>query len=595
MMLMNPIGVFASVDAGLGVSWDVIRQIGVPTIQLHAPHRETRTDETATRLWEQLGEMGVELTAVFGGFEGESYADIPTVERTIGLVPPETRDERLKEMFEISDFTRKLRCDTVALHLGVVPDDPEHPERDAIIEVTRRLCRHCASNEQFLHLETGQETADGLIAFIDDVGTIVWVSRSVERFFGRAPDDLVGQRFDVLVAPESLPPLLEAFTHIGDAYEPGAWGGVGVPVDILRPDGTRATCEVAAITRRRTGLSWYVVVIRPAGYERALDRTVAGMASAVSLGDVLARVATAIENMVPGSGVAIGEGWTGERFAVSTGNAASLLVDQPGSPWSRALATQEDQWLDDLDELPPPLAALARAEGYAACWVHVVSAALEEDAAAAVIVWRRHPGRPSRFTWAAVERAGQLLGLALQWNRGHTGLAFAANHDPLTGLANRQAFRHRLETVAAAQIQAGAAPRATVFYFDLDRFKPINDHLGHLIGDQVLEVVARRLTSVLRPGDLAARMGGDEFAVLCERLGSRHDAEQVASRLLTTLQEPMAVGGHTNIRVDASIGLSEIWGGEPADTVVASADDAMRAAKHAGRGHWRWFTPADTP
>ena len=167
---MNPIGVFASVDAGLGVSWDVIQQVGVPTIQLHTPHRQSRTDEKASQLRDQLQKINVELTAVFGGFDGESYADIPTVGRTIGLVPPATRQERLQEMFEISDFTKKMGCDTVALHIGVVPHEHDHPDRPGIIEVTRQLCKHCQDNGQFLHLETGQETAEDLIAFIEDIG-----------------------------------------------------------------------------------------------------------------------------------------------------------------------------------------------------------------------------------------------------------------------------------------------------------------------------------------------------------------------------------------------------------------------------------------
>lgn len=167
---MNPIGVFASVDAGLGVSWDVIQQIGVPTIQLHTPHRESRTNEKASQLRDQLQKINVQLTAVFGGFDGESYADIPTVGRTIGLVPAATRQERLQEMFEISDFTKKMGCDTVALHIGVVPHEHDHPERPGIVEVTRQLCQHCQDNGQFLHLETGQETAEDLIAFIEEVG-----------------------------------------------------------------------------------------------------------------------------------------------------------------------------------------------------------------------------------------------------------------------------------------------------------------------------------------------------------------------------------------------------------------------------------------
>lgn len=166
---MNPIGVFASVDAGLGVSWDVIQQVGVPTIQLHTPHQQSRTEATASRLRDQLSSLNVTLTAVFGGFDGESYADIPTVGRTIGLVPPATRQARLQEMIEISDFTKLMGCDAVGLHIGVVPHDRSDANRQDVVAITRQLCQHCQNNGQYLHLETGQETAEDLIAFIEDV------------------------------------------------------------------------------------------------------------------------------------------------------------------------------------------------------------------------------------------------------------------------------------------------------------------------------------------------------------------------------------------------------------------------------------------
>lgn len=162
-----PIGVFASVDAGLGVSWDVIRKLQVPTIQLHAPQRQSRNPETAQKLRDQLEEMGVTLTAVFGGFEGESYADIPTVERTVGLVPEETRAARLAEMKEIADFAALMQCNVVALHLGFVPHETDDPRMPGIVEVTQALCDHSAANGQNVHLETGQETAEGLLAFMD--------------------------------------------------------------------------------------------------------------------------------------------------------------------------------------------------------------------------------------------------------------------------------------------------------------------------------------------------------------------------------------------------------------------------------------------
>jgi sugar phosphate isomerase/epimerase len=164
-----PIGVFTSVDAGLGVKLEVAKELGVPTIQLHAPHQQTRTRENAEKFVQRLEEFGITLTCVFGGFEGESYADIPTVVRTVGLVPPATRGERTREMKEIADFAQLLGCRVVALHLGFVPHETRAPLYREVLNVTRDVCDHCARNGQDLHLETGQETADALLQFIQDV------------------------------------------------------------------------------------------------------------------------------------------------------------------------------------------------------------------------------------------------------------------------------------------------------------------------------------------------------------------------------------------------------------------------------------------
>jgi sugar phosphate isomerase/epimerase len=168
---MDPwaIGVFTSIDAGLGVKLDVARELGVPTIQLHAPHRSTRTPAHAEAFLKRLAEARIELTCVFGGFEGESYADIPTTARTVGLVPPATRVARTAEMKEIADFARVLGCSTVALHLGFIPHDVNDPLYAEILAVTRDVLDHCAKNGQNLHLETGQEPADELVRFLRDV------------------------------------------------------------------------------------------------------------------------------------------------------------------------------------------------------------------------------------------------------------------------------------------------------------------------------------------------------------------------------------------------------------------------------------------
>ncbi len=163
-----PIGVFTSVDAGLGVRLDVAHELKLPTVQIHAPHKETRTPAAARDFRARCVTASITVTAVFGGFDGESYADIPTTARTVGLVPRETRAARLAEMTEISDFAKLLACNVVALHIGFVPDRGSSDYRE-LISSTRDLLDHVAGNGQNLHLETGQESAAHLLEFIHDV------------------------------------------------------------------------------------------------------------------------------------------------------------------------------------------------------------------------------------------------------------------------------------------------------------------------------------------------------------------------------------------------------------------------------------------
>ena len=164
-----PIGVFASIDAGLGVKLEVARDLGVHTIHLHTPHAGSRTPQRAAEFNKRLADFGITITCVFAGFEGESYADIPTVKRTVGLMPRETRAARTTELKAIADFARELKVDVVGIHLGFVPHDKSDPDYREMLDITRGVCDHCKRNGQALHLETGQEPVDVLIEFLDDV------------------------------------------------------------------------------------------------------------------------------------------------------------------------------------------------------------------------------------------------------------------------------------------------------------------------------------------------------------------------------------------------------------------------------------------
>jgi sugar phosphate isomerase/epimerase len=163
-----PIGVFASIDAGLGVRLEVARDLGVHTVHLHTPHAGSRTPQRAAEFKQKLADLGITITCVFAGFEGESYADIPTVEQTVGLMPHETRAARTTELKAIADFARELGVNVVGMHLGFVPHDRADADYRELLEITRDVCNHCKRNGQALHLETGQEPVDVLIQFLDD-------------------------------------------------------------------------------------------------------------------------------------------------------------------------------------------------------------------------------------------------------------------------------------------------------------------------------------------------------------------------------------------------------------------------------------------
>lgn len=167
-------------------------------------------------------------------------------------------------------------------------------------------------------------------------------------------------------------------------------------------------------------------------------------------------------------------------------------------------------------------------------------------------------------------------------------LNHAARHDPLTGLANRLRLDELLQQALMRQRRPGAR-EAGLLFIDLDRFKLINDSLGHAVGDRVLVEVAQRLLRCLRPGDHLARFGGDEFVVLLDDLASLNDAEQVAQRMLDYLHLPLHVDNRTLV-VSASIGITGlITDGQAIDTLQA-ADLALYRAKEAGKAQYARFS-----
>jgi len=265
-----------------------------------------------------------------------------------------------------------------------------------------------------------------------------------------------------------------------------------------------------------------------------------------------------------------------------------------------------------------------------AAFSHIMGYSAEEVVGKNPRLWKsqRHDARFYQELWATLNRTGHWQGEV--WNRRKSGeifpswqtisavrneggqlthyvsvfsdisgivqsrteLAHLAHHDPLTDLPNRLLFLDRLNQ-ALSHAKREQSQLALLF-LDLDRFKHINDSLGHLVGDELIQEVTRRLNATLRQDDTRARMGGDEFILMLENLRSEQDAAHLADKLLQVLAQPYRIRGH-ELYVTASIGISLYpRDADTPEALVSNADAAMYRAKAAGRNTYSFYTQALT-
>jgi diguanylate cyclase (GGDEF)-like protein/PAS domain S-box-containing protein len=186
--------------------------------------------------------------------------------------------------------------------------------------------------------------------------------------------------------------------------------------------------------------------------------------------------------------------------------------------------------------------------------------------------------------------AAHLTSIAIERRQAEARLQVLAHYDALTMLPNRDLFRDRLnQALSRAERHKGLV---AVMFLDLDRFKTINDTLGHDAGDTLLREVAVRLQQCMRNEDTVARLGGDEFTVILEQIGKPEDAAVVAAKIVEALAPPIMLGGQETF-VTPSIGITICpWDSSSAENLLKNADTAMYRVKQEGGNGYRFFTPA---
>lgn len=401
-------------------------------------------------------------------------------------------------------------------------------------------------------------------------GTILWTGGSAADDLGATADGTWGRNVLDFLPPEHLESAMTSMADLNRADEIGI--GVPVPFPILRPDGSHTWQQVGAVPLADDpdvdGMTFFFI---PWDSHHHLDRFMAALLADEPLPEVLGHLARSIAHGLEAVGAAIHPDPTQASLGPVGASVPEELLAIEGAPWERVAETGESLHLS-VEDLPTEVRTIARGAGIEGLWAIPV-AGTSVASRAVVTVWRGVASPPVNAHRFAITRSLRYVELALVRHAEHAQLAHMATHDPLTGVATRAVFARRL-----AEAVEGPAP-SVVLFCDLDGFKVVNDTYGHVAGDAVLVEVAHRFRGALRPGDLLARMGGDEFTVLLR--GDLASARAVAGRMVSALEVPISVGdGKAELGV--SIGAAVSTPGTTPDRLLRLADDAAYVAKRAG-------------
>ena len=419
----------------------------------------------------------------------------------------------------------------------------------------------------------------GVLVLLDARGIVRFASGQVEHLGGQPVDVLVGSELSNHLEPKDRS-LLTWLLAASAAKSPEQLTGP-VRLPYLHADGKPRLAEAWALNRLADpALAGFVVLLLLESAYDHFDQVLASAQAGAALEDNLSALAVAL-GLPPVLGecffvVASPDGRMISRFPPDP----SVPGPPAAGPWDQAMGPDSSILYTELAGLPESTRAAAGGFRSVSCFPILTRG--EITPSACLVVWSRELGPLGTTERTAVDRALILASLMMSQNLVKERSLEEASQDLLTGLGNRRSYFQALDS----RIEAGDRP--AVLYIDIDGFKDVNDRLGRLAGDSALRVIARRLSSVLRPTDELARIGGDEFAILCASDVTEPQVIAIAARVVERLAEPISIGDAPALKVGASIGIVLDFPPETtSDTLLASADEALCEAKAAGRSCWR--------
>jgi diguanylate cyclase (GGDEF)-like protein/PAS domain S-box-containing protein len=384
--------------------------------------------------------------------------------------------------------------------------------------------------------------AHDMVVVFDTTGRIVFVNDAVTAILGGEPATYLGTNIVDYVHPSDLE---RALATLDVSARVGAVPGVAF-FRIRQPDGSYVSLELTTgAALDEDGADLRFVICRKSQTRIALEEILRQLMEGSDLAKVMLAVCDVFEWQGLGAGVAIV--WrepAGEDRWVTTGLPVELSGAGEVSPWREARDLSQRTVGLDLTALPETTRDMAAERGFGGYWIEPIE---RTGTSALVTLWTAAGEILPTLHSQGMELVRELLDVILRWVDQRHQLDFAATHDTMTGLSNRTGFYDQLRRTAGG----------AVLYCDLDGFKLVNDRFGHAAGDAVLQLVSQRLRGSLRGGDFVARMGGDEFAVICPGADGA-SAGALADRIRAAVGAPIDVNGEkVSIRISVGTALEE--------------------------------------